>query len=87
MTQAVIMNVYASSYFPHTNNIIYNKIYISSYIFYLYGSFCKLGNWDRSIYIDIYKAWIKKNANFKYFVFVISELKLHPILKILVSTP
>ena len=32
------------------------------------------------------KSWIK-NVNFEDFVFVISQLILHPILKILVSTP
>ena len=33
------------------------------------------------------KAWIQKNVNFDNFIFIISQLKLHPILKILVSTP
>ena len=32
-----------------------------------------------------YKAWLKK-GHFENFVFVISQLKLHPILKILLST-
>ena len=33
------------------------------------------------------KAWIQKNVNFENFVIVISQLKLPPILKILVSIP
>jgi hypothetical protein len=34
-----------------------------------------------------YKVWITNNANFANLVFVNSQLKLHPILKISVSTP
>jgi hypothetical protein len=47
--------------------------------------------WTRLTLLDIvniyFKVWIKKIVNFENFVFVISQLNIHPIFKILVSTP
>jgi hypothetical protein len=51
----------------------------------------QLQQWGLTFYspniADLHKAWSNKNANFDNFVFVISQLNIHPILKTLVSTP
>ena len=38
-------------------------------------------------FILSYKAWIKKKIHFEHLVFAISQLNMHPIFKICVSTP